>query len=70
MFALLVTIGPGEAVNVAVKVMVDHDIRRLPRVRDFIIYGVISMRELVEHFSDYNDRVVKDIFRSMSLFHV
>jgi CBS domain-containing protein len=66
----LITIDPDEAVNVAVKVLIDHDIRRMPVVRDSIIYGVITMRDLVKHFNEYNDRVVRDIFRSMTLFHV
>jgi len=66
----LITISPEEPVNVAVKLMVDKNIRRLAVVRDSIIYGVITMRDLAKHFNDYNERVVKDIFRSMSLFHV
>lgn len=69
MSAPLVTIDPDEPVNVAIQVMVDKDIRRMPVVRGSIIYGVITMRGLVSHFNDYNERVVKDIFRSMSLFH-
>lgn len=70
MSAPLITVNPDEAVNVAVKTMVDHDIRRLPVMRDTIIYGVITMRDLVRHFNDYNDRVIRDIFRSMSLLHM
>jgi len=70
MSAPLITIDPDEAVNAAVKVLIDHDIRRMPVVRDSIIYGVITMRDLVKHFNEYNDRVVRDIFRSMTLFHV
>jgi len=66
----LVTIGRDEEVSVAAKKMIDHDVRRLPVVRDSILYGVITMRDLAKHFNDYNEKVVKDIFRSMSLFHV
>jgi signal-transduction protein with cAMP-binding, CBS, and nucleotidyltransferase domain len=69
MSAPLITINPDDAVNVAIQIMVDKDIRRMPVVRDSIIYGVITMRDLVRHFNDYNERIVKDIFRSMSLFH-
>lgn len=70
MSAPLITINPDEAVNVTIQIMVDKDIRRMPVVRDSIIYGVITMRDLVRHLNDYNERVVKDIFRSMSLFHM
>jgi CBS domain-containing protein len=70
MSAPLITVNPDETVTVAVKTMVDRNVRRLPVVRDGILYGVFTMREMMRHFNEYNDRIVRDIFRSMSLLHM
>ena len=70
MSAPLITVNPDEIVTVAVKMMVDRNVRRLPVVRDGTLYGVFTMREMMRHFNEYNDRIVADIFRSMSLLHM
>ena len=63
----LVTIDPDASVEDAVKTMVEHGIRRLPVVREGIIYGIFTARDLARHFNEYEDRVTKDIIRSMSM---
>ena len=62
----LVTVDPDVAVNEAVKSMVEHDIRRLPVVRDNIIYGMFRARDLIRHFDEYTEKVTKDIIRSVT----
>jgi predicted transcriptional regulator len=66
MSAPLITVDPDIAVNEAVKFMVEHDIRRLPVVRDNIIYGVFRARDLIRHFDEYTEKVTKDIIRSVT----
>ena len=66
MSAPLVTVDPDVAVNEAVKFMVEHDIRRLPVVRDNIIYGIFRARDLIRHFDEYTEKVTSDIIRSVT----
>ena len=66
MSAPLITIDVDSSLEDAVKTMVEHGIRRLPVVHDNIIYGVFTARDLAKHFNEYEDRVTKDIIRSMS----
>jgi CBS domain-containing protein len=62
----LITVDPDVPVNEAVKSMVEHDIRRLPVVRDNIIYGMFRARDLIRHFDEYTEKVTKDIIRSVT----
>ena len=62
----LITVDPDIAVNEAVKLMVKHDIRRLPVVRGNIIYGIFRARDLIRHFDEYTDKVTRDIIRSVT----
>ena len=63
----LITIDPDASVEDAVKIMVEKGIRRLPVVRDGILYGMFTARDLAQHFNEYEDRVTNDIIRSMSM---
>jgi CBS domain-containing protein len=64
----LITIDPDATVEEAVETMVQHGIRRLPVVREDIIYGMFTTRDLAKHFNDYERQVSEDIIRSMSMF--
>jgi len=70
MSAPLITVDPDMAVNEVVRAMVKHDVRWLPVGRDGIIYGVFRARDLVRHFNDYEERVTRDIIRSLALWPV
>jgi CBS domain-containing protein len=70
MSAPLITVDPDTAVNETVRAMVKNDVRRLPVVRDGIIYGIFRARDLVRHFNDYEERVTRDIIRSLALWPV
>jgi len=64
----LVSIDPDATVEEAVKTMTKHGIRRLPVVRNNILYGIFTARDLAKHFNEYEDRVTRDIIKHMSLF--
>lgn len=63
----LITIDPDIDVRNAVGIMVKNSIRRLPVARDGIIYGIFTALDLAKHFAEYEDKVVRDIIKSMSL---
>jgi CBS domain-containing protein len=68
MSAPLVYVGPDATVQEAVEAMVKHKVRRLPVVRENTIYGVFTARDLVRHFNEYMDKVLRDVFGAASLF--
>lgn len=59
----LVTIDLDATVEEAVKTMAEHGIRRLPVVRNDIIYGIFTARDLAKHFNQYEDSVARDVIR-------
>ncbi|UCH02605.1 MAG: CBS domain-containing protein [Candidatus Bathyarchaeota archaeon] len=63
----LITIDPDEDMLTATQMMREHDVRKLVVVRDTIIYGVITARDVAQHASDYVNRVTKDLIRWTSL---
>lgn len=63
----LITVDPDTDIEDAVKIMTEHGIRRLPVVRDNIIYGMFSEWDLTQHFNEYEDKLTRDIIRSMAL---
>jgi signal-transduction protein with cAMP-binding, CBS, and nucleotidyltransferase domain len=68
MSAPLITIDLDANVEDAVKTMAKRGIRRLPIIRDNIIYGVFTTRDLTKHFSKYEDRVMRDIINAQALY--
>ena len=59
----LVTVDPDEDLLKASKLMQDNQIRRLPVVKDGIIYGVLSSTDIARKVGEYVDRSVRDIMR-------
>jgi CBS domain-containing protein len=59
----LITIDPDEDLLKASQLMKEHEIRRLPVVRDGIIYGVITAMDIATHCGNYVDKSVRDIIR-------
>jgi CBS domain-containing protein len=57
----LIKVDPDEDLIEASKVMRKHSIRRLPVVKNDIIYGVITTRDIVNHVGEYVDKTIKDI---------
>jgi CBS domain-containing protein len=59
----LITIDPDEDLLKAADLMQKHNIRRLPVVKEGIIYGVITAREIAQRCSEYVNTSIKDIMR-------
>ena len=59
----IITVDPDEDLLVASEAMQRHNIRKLPVVKEGIIYGVLSARDISEHYMDYVNKSVKDIMR-------
>jgi CBS domain-containing protein len=62
----LVTIDPDATIEDAVETMVKHGVRSLAVVRDSILYGTFGARDLARHFKEYEEKVTRDIIRSMA----
>lgn len=61
----LVSIDPDKSIEEAVETMKKHGFRRLPVVKNNIIYGIFTARDLVEHFDEFEDKLTRDIVRFM-----
>lgn len=59
----LVSIDPDADLLKASQLMHDYNIRRLPVVKDSIIYGIITSEDIATHCGDYVDKTVRDIIR-------
>jgi CBS domain-containing protein len=59
----LIIVDPDLDLVEASKVMIQHNIRRLIIVRDGIIYGSITTRDIVRSLGDYLDTATRDIIR-------
>jgi CBS domain-containing protein len=59
----LITVDPDEDLLKASELMQKNNIRRLPVVKEGIIYGMITAADISKHCIDYVDKSVKDILR-------
>jgi CBS domain-containing protein len=59
----LITVDPDEDLLKASQLMKEHEIRRLPVVREGIIYGVVTAMDIATHCGNYVDKSVRDIIR-------
>jgi CBS domain-containing protein len=66
----LITVDPDATISDAVEIMVKNGFRRIPVVKDGIIYGVFTTRDLVAHFKEYEDKLVRDLLISLSRFTI
>jgi CBS domain-containing protein len=57
----LITIDPDEDLLMASKLMQQHNVRKLAVVRDEIIYGVITAKNIAQQCSNYVEKSIKDI---------
>lgn len=65
MSAPLVTIDPDKSIEEAVEMMKKYELRRIPVVKNDIIYGIFTARDLVEHFEEFEDKLTRDFVRFM-----
>ena len=61
----VITVEPDTDLTEAAQLMVKYGIRRLPVVKDGILYGIIGAWHIVSHFYDYMDEITRDIIRQM-----
>jgi len=66
----LVTVDPEEDLLKATEIMKQHTIRRLPVVKDGIIYGIITASDIAMGCGEYVDRSVRDIVRWTAPFGI
>jgi CBS domain-containing protein len=59
----LITIDPDEDLLKASEMMHKNNIRRIPVVRDDIIYGVITAQDIAQRCGDYVNKSIKDVLR-------
>ncbi|MCS7366495.1 MAG: CBS domain-containing protein [archaeon YNP-WB-062] len=67
----LLTIDPDATLREAAAIMSEKRVRKLPVVRDGIIYGVLTTQDVANYLNDYLNRVLKDIlkFRPSLVLH-
>ncbi|NHV11846.1 MAG: CBS domain-containing protein [Candidatus Verstraetearchaeota archaeon] len=67
----LLTIDPDATLSEAAAIMSEKRVRKLPVVRDGIIYGVLTTQDVANYLNDYLNRVLKDIlkFRPSLVLH-
>ena len=63
----LISIDPDESIEEAVEIMKKHGFRRLPVVKNGIIYGVFTARDLTEHFDEFEKELMRDLVRFMPM---
>ena len=59
----LITVDPDADLSTAAEIMEKSRIRRLPVARGDILYGVVTARDIVQHFNEYVKRAVLDVVR-------
>jgi predicted transcriptional regulator len=59
----LITIDPDEDLLKASEIMSKQEVRRLAVVKNGIVYGIITTRDIAQRCGDYVDKSVKDILR-------
>ena len=59
----LVTVDPDDDLLKASKLMQENNITKLAVVRDEIIYGIVTAKEIAQRCGEYMDKSIKDIIR-------
>ncbi len=60
----LVSVDPDTDLYEAVRLMREHGVRRLPVIKNGILYGIVGPKELAESFTPYIDKLTKEILRT------
>jgi len=59
----LITIDPDEDLLKVSEIMHENGVRRLPVVKEGIIYGVITAEDIVQRCGEYVERSIRDILK-------
>jgi CBS domain-containing protein len=63
----LVTIDPDRSIEEAIETMKKYGFKRLPVVKNNIMYGIFCVRDLIEHYDEFERRLVIDLVRVLHL---
>jgi len=66
----LIVVDPDALLIEAAEIMKKHNVRKLPVVKDDILYGIITARDITDHFRDYVDESIRDMLRWLPTFRV
>jgi len=66
----LIVVDPDALLIEAAEIMKKHNVRKLPVVKDDILYGIITARDITDHFRDYVDESIRDVLRWLPTFRV
>ena len=66
----IISIEPEEDLLKASEIMRERNIRRLPVIKNGIIYGIIVSKDIAQHCSTYVDKVTKDLIKWSTLFQI
>jgi len=64
----VITVDPDFTLTAAAETMAKHRIRKLPVVRNGRLWGILTARDIAKHFREYEDRVERDLVRTMFRF--
>jgi len=64
----LVTVDPEASLIDAAEIMKKNNVRKLPVVREGILYGIVTARDITDHFRDYVDELVRDMLQWIPSF--
>ncbi len=59
----LITVDPDDDLMQACALMKQHNVKSLPVVRDGIIYGVLTAKDIVTKVGSYVDKSTQDLIR-------
>ena len=59
----IISIDPDEDLLKASEIMREHNVRKLPVIRDGIIYGIVTVRDIAQKIGAYVDKSIRDIVR-------
>ena len=63
MSAPIISIDPDEDLLKASEIMREHNVRKVPVIRDGIVYGVVTARDIAHKCGIYVDKSIRDIVR-------
>jgi len=59
----LLSVDPDSDLLDAAKIMKEHNVRKLPVIRNNIVYGIITAMDIARHINDYVDHSIKELAR-------
>ena len=59
----LITVDPDEDLLTAAEIMRERDVRKLPVMRDGIVYGILTEDDVAQKIGGYVDKSIRDIVR-------